>query len=237
MSETSAFSAATADYLKRFLGAPERPEGTMSFDELGGFLFALASVPEVIPPTEWLPVVFRDGDAAYGNAGAQPFLDALLAFHDWTIAEVNEGRCSLPPGCEAEADPMANFGVEGALGRWSRGFAAGHRFMADWWPSDLSPEQAEDLSAVLILLSFFSSREFAEGYRKHMERNARTTEELAAHVITMLPEARRVYAELGKTVALVSSDEPQGPARSDKTGRNDPCPCGSGKKYKKCCGA
>lgn len=21
-----------------------------------------------------------------------------------------------------------------------------------------------------------------------------------------------------------------------KTGRNDPCPCGSGKKYKKCCG-
>jgi len=23
----------------------------------------------------------------------------------------------------------------------------------------------------------------------------------------------------------------------NKTGRNDPCPCGSGKKYKKCCGA
>ncbi len=26
--------------------------------------------------------------------------------------------------------------------------------------------------------------------------------------------------------------------KSDETpGRNDPCPCGSGKKYKKCCGA
>jgi preprotein translocase subunit SecA len=25
--------------------------------------------------------------------------------------------------------------------------------------------------------------------------------------------------------------------RGDKVGRNDPCPCGSGKKYKKCCGA
>ncbi len=25
--------------------------------------------------------------------------------------------------------------------------------------------------------------------------------------------------------------------RTSKTGRNDPCPCGSGKKYKKCCGA
>lgn len=26
------------------------------------------------------------------------------------------------------------------------------------------------------------------------------------------------------------------PVRSEKVGRNDPCPCGSGKKYKKCCG-
>jgi SEC-C motif-containing protein len=26
------------------------------------------------------------------------------------------------------------------------------------------------------------------------------------------------------------------PAVSDKVGRNAPCPCGSGKKYKKCCG-
>lgn len=26
------------------------------------------------------------------------------------------------------------------------------------------------------------------------------------------------------------------PATSDKVGRNDPCPCGSGKKFKKCCG-
>lgn len=25
-------------------------------------------------------------------------------------------------------------------------------------------------------------------------------------------------------------------AKSNKVGRNDPCPCGSGKKYKKCCG-
>jgi hypothetical protein len=27
------------------------------------------------------------------------------------------------------------------------------------------------------------------------------------------------------------------PIRTEKTGRNDPCPCGSCKKYKKCCGA
>ncbi|MEN6533624.1 MAG: SEC-C metal-binding domain-containing protein [Bryobacteraceae bacterium] len=28
-----------------------------------------------------------------------------------------------------------------------------------------------------------------------------------------------------------------GQLRSTLVGRNDPCPCGSGKKFKKCCGA
>jgi len=34
------------------------------------------------------------------------------------------------------------------------------------------------------------------------------------------------------------SDEGEKPRqrKSDKIGRNDPCPCGSGMKYKKCCG-
>jgi uncharacterized protein len=27
------------------------------------------------------------------------------------------------------------------------------------------------------------------------------------------------------------------PVRAAKVGRNDPCPCGSGSKFKKCCGA
>jgi uncharacterized protein YecA (UPF0149 family) len=32
-------------------------------------------------------------------------------------------------------------------------------------------------------------------------------------------------------------DQPGQPVvKPPKTGRNDPCPCGSGKKYKKCCG-
>ncbi len=30
---------------------------------------------------------------------------------------------------------------------------------------------------------------------------------------------------------------PPQPVRSVKVGRNDPCPCGSGKKHKQCCGS
>ena len=37
---------------------------------------------------------------------------------------------------------------------------------------------------------------------------------------------------------LLANTEPVEPIEADeKPGRNDPCPCGSGKKYKKCCGA
>ena len=41
-------------------------------------------------------------------------------------------------------------------------------------------------------------------------------------------EQREYYLEQKKAHTIV---------RSDKVGRNEPCPCGSGKKYKKCCGA
>ena len=36
--------------------------------------------------------------------------------------------------------------------------------------------------------------------------------------------------------AQVDPPAPAAPARKKKVGRNEPCPCGSGKKYKKCCG-
>jgi hypothetical protein len=41
----------------------------------------------------------------------------------------------------------------------------------------------------------------------------------------------------GKDPAVRDEDPDDAPAISTKVGRNDPCPCGSGKKYKKCCGA
>jgi len=39
-----------------------------------------------------------------------------------------------------------------------------------------------------------------------------------------------------RLVFNLADDTPQQPVKSTKVGRNDPCPCGSGKKYKKCCG-
>ena len=44
--------------------------------------------------------------------------------------------------------------------------------------------------------------------------------------------------ENGRWVYADGLINPKGqPRRTQKVGRNDPCPCGSGKKFKKCCGA
>jgi hypothetical protein len=39
-----------------------------------------------------------------------------------------------------------------------------------------------------------------------------------------------------KFVARRSGSGPRGRGAAGKVGRNDPCPCGSGKKFKRCCG-
>ena len=44
--------------------------------------------------------------------------------------------------------------------------------------------------------------------------------------------------EEGRWMCVGGTMDPKGqPRKVDKIGRNAPCPCGSGKKYKKCCGA
>ena len=47
-------------------------------------------------------------------------------------------------------------------------------------------------------------------------------------------QAAKITATSG---ASDGSDKKQPVKKGQKVGRNDPCPCGSGKKYKKCCGA
>ena len=42
--------------------------------------------------------------------------------------------------------------------------------------------------------------------------------------------------EIDEEKELLDNTPPVEPIKGDQTpGRNDPCPCGSGKKYKKCC--
>jgi len=97
-------------------------------------------------------------------------------------------------------------------------------------------------------------------YKPHMLRLKSEHPALYAHAAGFLDEIQRynetkLYKETERRLAKMKGYEDrlildwlgedddeadslrQEPVRSDKIGRNEPCPCGSGKKYKKCCGA
>ena len=86
-----------------------------------------------------------------------------------------------------------------------------------------------------------------EGYDMFMELISRIKEETIQkifHIQIARPEdMERMQAERQRRQPLVMShgmeaEEKAKPVKREgkKVGRNDPCPCGSGKKYKKCCG-
>jgi len=50
-------------------------------------------------------------------------------------------------------------------------------------------------------------------------------------------EFKKIYAKLQRAELKPPKTHKPAPAKSEKIGSNAPCPCGSGKKYKKCCGA
>jgi len=69
------------------------------------------------------------------------------------------------------------------------------------------------------------------------------TESIQEEVARLILRVQLANKPLRRSVAVANPTPPSGgggagPARSAKTkvGRNDPCPCGSGKKYKRCCG-
>ncbi|MGI9953193.1 preprotein translocase subunit SecA [Moorellaceae bacterium AZ2] len=76
-----------------------------------------------------------------------------------------------------------------------------------------------------------------EAYQMFQEMIASIQEEVVRylyHVRVALPEERRPRRVIENRY---QEEGPRQPVRREqKIGRNDPCPCGSGKKYKKCCG-
>jgi len=64
----------SADYaaLKAFLADPARPAGTLRYHDLQGFFFTIACCPDLVSPSEWMPVVFADREAGYQSLEAPP---------------------------------------------------------------------------------------------------------------------------------------------------------------------
>lgn len=231
--------------LTEFLDSSDRPDGAFRLHELQGFLFAIASSPETIAPSEWLSLIGDEGGLKFADEDeAREILGLVMALYNEINTSVLERSNALPPGCVLKDDVAANFEEAASISLWARGFAAGHGWLEEVWKEYLFDELDDELAAALMVLSFFGSRQLAEAYYAEAapseHRKGDTSfEEFATTVRTMFPDALASYADIGRTIFEAVSGHDTGgrePARSTKIGRNEPCPCGSGRKYKKCCG-
>jgi len=88
-------------------------------------------------------------------------------------------------------------------------------------------------------------RQLKDAWRPYVKKQTPIEDELAAATDRISSSAfKNAFAAVGvtdedvRTILEEIREEKTDPVRYEhaKVGRNEPCPCGSGKKYKRCCG-
>lgn len=101
---------------------------------------------------------------------------------------------------------------------------------ADWQGLEVLQSEAGQPGDSRGLVEFIAHYEMG-GVKQHHH-------EVSAFVSAPWPDGGKTWQfRDGKTLYSGPSEKPKPVVRDAAPGRNDPCSCGSGKKYKKCCGA
>jgi uncharacterized protein len=190
-------------------------------EEADGFLTALAAGPVSVPALEYLPqILLADGESAGLDTPRHRALaaDLLTRHHDAIERRLAAGNAPRPWLIDLHGEWRAVL--------WARGYLQGIWLRKDDWAAMVRlPHLSEMLVAPLMALQPDTEQDGA----------SKLSPEQRSQLIYALPEivlATRMHW-YGGTHPLL-----QGPVRrAPKIGRNDQCPCGSGKKYKRCCGA
>lgn len=199
----------------------EKDEGILNIAELDGFLTAVVSGPETIQPSRWLPGIWGEYAPAWQSQADFEKVFALLIRHMNGIAAtlLEQPEDFEPMFMEREVEGK----VYTIVDEWCEGYARGLKLDSkSWLPG------GDEVGALLLPIMAFTSETDWSGH------------DLPEAEIEHLHEAiksntRAIYAywlaRRGEGAPLREPVRHSGPV----VGRNDPCPCGSGKKYKKCC--
>ena len=200
----------------------------MNLSEFDGFVAGLIVCPEMVPPSEWLPIVFgRDSLPDLGNTSqTQETLDVLFSHYNAIAKNLAKQHPEYAP--VLGHDPNSD---ETLWEPWIEGFERAMRLRPDAWLEIVEADDEEVSSTISLIIElhrvYHGESELDEDAIDHLDE---VTPGLIPSMVLNLNSWTKAQARLGD----VPSDTSQ---RRTKVGRNDPCPCGSGKKYKKCCGS
>lgn len=225
-------SASAAAWLG-FLASPAAPKKTLSPLALEGYLTGVVVAPELIPPSRWVAVLWGDEEPAFdSDADLQAVLGTLMTRYNSLIGDIDrslarleeEHVCTYCPAFLANGDKPAHADVR----EWVSGF---------WRAMALAPEGwrtfAEDERLQPVIIPFIGFLDLGED---GIFEPADDIDERLDDCSEQIPRAILVLHKIAKLRAARGFERPA-PIRHTKTGRNDPCPCRSGKKYKRCCAA
>lgn len=213
-------------WLEMFLVGELTPSAAMSLECLDGFLTALVAGPDAPPMEQWLPRVWGGDEAfelvpEYQVAAQEEYVRSALDRYRRTIKLRLEAGYPIQPA----VDP--DFPAE-IIEDWAIGFADGMQMHATSW--DAAARHSQAGPALGIILMLLPPEELAAPDGKIpllANKERRQAIERLADIV------RAIYAFWHDLPPLPLFEQRRGP----KVGRNEPCPCGSGRKYKKCCGA
>ena len=210
-----------------------RSTRAMNLEMLDGFFVALICSLDLVRPSEYLSVIWG-GDHIGGDAGfrdeeeMQEFFNITMRHWNHVAGTLRSGDTFLPLLLEDDA------GVARA-NDWAHGFVKGMDLRrADWGDLLDDEEHGGLLVPILALAHEHHSDPQMRPYKEPMSAERR--EQLVVGVAASVPAIYRYFAARRRLSARAEKDVDRYRAGS-KVGRNDPCPCGSGKKFKKCCGA
>lgn len=196
-----------------------KDEGILDISTLDGFMTALVSGPNVIPPSKWLPVIWGDFEPEWNNMDEfQDILSLLMRHMNNISGNLIEAPEEFEPiFMEREVKGKTYWIVD----EWCDGYLRGMKLDSKGWST------TENIEPLLSSLLLFSSE---AGWEKLEQM---TDKEIEQQQNKIAPAVRRVHAW------WLEHRANQSPAHRNnvKVGRNDLCPCGSGKKFKKCCGS
>ncbi|HYJ84360.1 MAG TPA: UPF0149 family protein [Allosphingosinicella sp.] len=211
------------------LELPDDSDEAMLLSELDGYLAGLLVSPHPVAQEEWLKPIWGGGAEAF--PGDPERSDRLVSL---VLARKTEIAVALLQGGLAYQPVFDVFEHTGEVmwPLWAEGFGRAMALSGKDWDCLLETGD-EDLGAAALGLVMYVA--MAKGVPTNDAAEAEADEQ-APDVIPYLVET--LYRRQRGLERVVMTDDlpPPQPAVSSKVGRNEPCPCGSGKKYKKCCG-
>ena len=226
MKDSPGLSEAELNELAAFLLSEKTPEYCMDISMLDGFLVCMLLGPDTILPDKWLPVVWGEGeeDAIEWESDLEANrIIGLLMNHFNGISSMFEHDLSAYKAYFYR-DKEGNL----TLNEWCKGFVEGMRLAPDYWEKILMNPELNFLLAPMVLFGSESGLDISESEKKKLE--GISTDEWADRIVQAIFVLNEFLLPYRKSVRSGRT-----PTAVLEVGRNDPCPCGSGKKYKHCC--